>query len=217
MQIKNFTVDESLKELTEHRTVVLPMACYETTINDNINGFIPLHWHEEFQFVVVIKGEAMFQINEDKIIVREGEGIFINTGCLHMAKDQKGTGCVYICLNVSPSFVLSHELYAHFVDPYIHATNIPYLRLSPKELWAYQILQSIKEISGIIKEKATYYEIDISMQLTSIWKNLIKNGVPLEYEQKEALKNERMKEMLNWIHQHYAEKFYWKILRKLVI
>ncbi|MEK9197215.1 helix-turn-helix domain-containing protein [Ureibacillus sp. 179-F W5.1 NHS] len=206
MQIKNFTVDESLKELTEHRTVVLPMACYETTINDNINGFIPLHWHEEFQFVVVIKGEAMFQINEDKIIVREGEGIFINTGCLHMAKDQKGTGCVYICLNVSPSFVLSHELYAHFVDPYIHATNIPYLRLSPKELWAYQILQSIKEISGIIKEKATYYEIDISMQLTSIWKNLIKNGVPLEYEQKEALKNERMKEMLNWIHQHYAEK-----------
>lgn len=206
MQIKDFTVDDSLQELTEHRTVVLPIACYETTIKENINGFIPLHWHEELQFVLVVKGEAMFQINEEKMIVREGEGIFINSGCLHMAKDQNGTGCVYICLNVSPSFVLSHELYATFVDPYIQATNIPYLLLSSETLWANQIFQSMKEISRCINEKEPYYEIEISLQLTRLWKSLIKNGVPLEYEQKETLKNQRMKEMLNWIHQHYAEK-----------
>lgn len=206
MQIKDFIVDQSLKELTEHRTVVLPIACYETTISENKNGYIPLHWHDEFQFVLVVKGEAIFQINEENITVQEGEGLFINSGCLHMAKDNNDSGCTYICLNVSPAFVLSQELYTTFVNPYIQATNIPYLFLLPKELWANNILDSIMEIHQLLKQNPPYYEIDISVHLTLIWKNLIINGIELEYEQMEMLKSHRMKQMLNWIHLHYAEK-----------
>ncbi|GKU84151.1 putative HTH-type transcriptional regulator YdeC [Niallia sp. NCCP-28] len=206
MQIKNFIVDHSLKELTEHRTVVLPIACYETTINQNINGYIPLHWHDEFQFVLVVKGAAIFQINEEKMTVREGEGLFINSGRLHMAKDNNDSGCIYICLNISPSFMLSQELYTTFINPYIQATNIPYLRLDPKEIWAANILDSIRQINLLIKQHPPYYEIDISVHLTLVWKNLIINGVQLEYEQTEMVKSHRMKQMLNWIHLHYDEK-----------
>ncbi|MDT8860786.1 AraC family transcriptional regulator [Alkalihalobacillus sp. MEB130] len=206
MQIKDFMIDQNLKELTEHRTVMLPFACYETTINKNINEHIPLHWHDELQFILVRKGEASFQVNEEKLTVREEEGLFINSGCLHMAKDQIDSGCVYICLNVSPSFILSQELYTTFVTPYIQATNLPYLHLVPKELWAKNILDSLMKIYQLTKENQPYYEIDISVHLTLMWKNLIMNGVQLEYEQKEMIKNQRMKQMLNWIHTHYAEK-----------
>lgn len=206
MQIIDFKVDQSYKELTEHRTVVLPIACYETTINQNINGYIPFHWHDEFQFVLIVKGEAIFQINGEIIVVREGEGLFINSGILHMAKDKDDSSCVYICLNVSPSFVLSHELYATFVNPYMQATNIPYVLLVPTENWATNILDIIMKISQLIKQKPPYYEIDISIKLTLIWKNLIINGLQLEHEPTELVKNHRMKQMLNWIHLHYAEK-----------
>ena len=206
MQIKKFMVDHSLKELTEHRTVVLPIACYETTINQNIHGYIPLHWHDEFQFVLVIKGEAIFQINEENINIEAGEGLFINSSCLHMAKDKNNSGCAYICLNVSPHFVLSQELYTTHVNPYIQATNIPYLRLVPREPWANNILSSMKRINQLIKQNPPYFEIDISLHLTLIWKNLIMNGIELEYEQTEVVKSHRMKQMLNWIHIHYAEK-----------
>ncbi|AWB45774.1 AraC family transcriptional regulator [Paenibacillus sp. CAA11] len=206
MQINDFRVDHRLKELTEHRTVVLPIACYQTTIKQNIHGFIPLHWHEEFQFVRILKGDCIFQINEDKIAVREGEGLFINSGCLHMATDQSDSGCVYICLNVAPSFVLSQELYTSYVSPYIQATNVPYLRLNSKELWAKSILDSMMKIHQLISQNPPYYEIDISLQLTIIWKSLIMNGVQLEYEQAEMVKSKRIKQMLNWIHEHYAEK-----------
>jgi len=206
VQIKDFVVDQSLRELTEHRTVVLPVACYVTTISENINGYIPLHWHEEFQFVLVVKGTAQFQVNEEPISVREGEGLFINSGCLHMVTDQEDSGCIYICLNVSPNFVLSHELYATYVSPYIQATNLPYVHLVPGEPWADYVLESITEIKQLIHQSPSFYEIDISMKLSSIWKNLIQNGIQLEFKQGELQKNERMKQMLNWIHQHYAEK-----------
>lgn len=206
MQIKNFMMDQNLKELTEHRTVELPIACYETIINQHINGYIPLHWHDEFQFVLVVKGEAIFQINEENVSVHEGEGLFINSGCLHKAKDQNESGCVYICLNVSPHFVLSQELYTSYVNPYIQATNLPYLHLDAKKIWAKNILDAIIKINQLIQKKSPYYEIDINIQLTFIWKNLIENGFQLKYEQTEMLKSQRMKQMLNWIHLHYTEK-----------
>jgi AraC-like DNA-binding protein/mannose-6-phosphate isomerase-like protein (cupin superfamily) len=206
MQIKDFMIDQSLKELTDHRTVVLPMACYETTINQNINGYIPLHWHDEFQFVLVIKGAAIFQINEAKTEIREGNGLFINSGCLHMAEDKDHTDCIYICLNVSPQFVLSQELYTTYVYPYIQATNLSYLCFDPKESWARNILDSIIKINQLIQKKSAFFEIEVSLQLNLVWQNLIINGFHLEYEQTKMLKSHRMKQMLNWIHLHYAEK-----------
>ncbi|WP_245979898.1 AraC family transcriptional regulator [Peribacillus asahii] len=204
--MKNFKVDQSLKELTEHRTVALPIACYETTIAQNIHGYIPLHWHEEIQFVLIVKGEAIFQINEEKLVVREGDGIVINSGFLHMAKEKNQSGCVYICLNVSPHFVLPQELYTTYVYPYIQATNLPYLYVDANEEWGKNILEAIVKINQWIRQKSPYYEIDITIQLTLIWQNLIINGFQLEYNQTEMLKNNRMKQMLNWIHLHYAEK-----------
>lgn len=54
MQIKDFRIDHRLKELTEHRTVLLPITCYETTISNNIHGFIPLHWHDELRYKKMI-------------------------------------------------------------------------------------------------------------------------------------------------------------------
>lgn len=55
-------------------------------------------------------------------------------------------------------------------------------------------------------KKSPYYEIDITVQLTLMWQNLIINGFQLKYEQSEMIRNKRMKQMLNWIHQHYTEK-----------
>ncbi|WP_205173522.1 helix-turn-helix domain-containing protein [Rossellomorea pakistanensis] len=204
--MKNFVVDRSLKELTIHRTVELPIACYETTINQNINGYIPLHWHDELQFVLIVKGEAVFQINEETLVVQEGDGLFINSGCLHMAEEKEQSGCVYICLNVSPYFVLPQELYTTYVYPYIQATNLPYLYIDVNETWGGNILDAIMKINQLIQQKSSYFEIDIAMKLMFIWQNLLINGFPLEYDQIEMQKSNRMKQMLNWIHLHYAKK-----------
>ncbi|WP_026695501.1 AraC family transcriptional regulator [Peribacillus kribbensis] len=214
MQIKDFEVDQSLRELTPHRTVVLPVACYETRISENIHGYIPLHWHDELQWVRVIKGEALFQINEEKVLVGENEGIFINSGRLHMAEESSLSGCVYICLNVSPDFVLPQELYTTYVKPYIQATNLSYVHVNTKTPWGKTILDTVTDIHQLMNQQLPFYEISITHKLTSIWQHILINGFPLEFEHTEMLKNQRMKQMLQWIHLHFDEKILLKDIAK---
>ncbi|MFC4560016.1 helix-turn-helix domain-containing protein [Virgibacillus kekensis] len=206
MQIKNIAIDQNLKELTQHRTVALPVACYNTTINQHLHGYIPLHWHDEIQFVLIIEGEAIFQVNEERLVLKEGNGLFINSGCLHMVEDNDNSGCTYICLNASPHILLSQELFTTYVAPYIQATNLPYVFIDSNELWGKNIIDAILKVKQLIEQSPQYFEIDITMQLALIWKNLIFNGFQPEYIQTEMLKSQRMKQMLNWIHLNYGEK-----------
>lgn len=202
------STDENLRELTKHHTFVMPIACYKSVIsNDNSNhiyGYVPLHWHEEIQFVSVLQGEGIFQVNEEYIELKEGDGLFINSGRLHMSKSN--TSCTFICLNVSPHYILSQELYNIYVKPYIEATNLPYILINTDELWGKNILNAIYQIYQYIDQKPQKYEVDISIKLTFIWKNLIASGFQLEFIESEELKNNRVKGMLSWIHQYYMEK-----------
>ncbi|WP_345807368.1 AraC family transcriptional regulator [Bacillus pumilus] len=206
MNNHHFLIDYNLKELTEHSTTTWSIALYHTKICDHRSGHIPLHWHDEFQFVFILEGEAEFHINEETICLKEGDGVFINSGCLHMAKDANGTTCTYLCLNVSPHFITANELFTTFVHPYMHASQTPYILLNRKDHWPNHIYQCIQTIQRLIDETPAYYELELNIQLITMWKCLLQNGFQIKYDARQHDKNERMKPMLNWIHQYYHEK-----------
>ena len=206
MGIENSKVNQNSKKKSKQRTAVLPIACYETTLDRHIHSFTPLHWHDEVEFILIIKGEATFQINEKEIVVKEGNGLFINSGCIHQVKKKGKIDCFYMCLNISPHFLLTQELYKSYVYPYIQSTNLSYLYIGVKENWEKNIVAAITKINQLIQEKPPYFEIEVTIQLRVIWRNLITNNFYLEYNQKETIKVARMKRMLNWVHLHFAEK-----------
>lgn len=202
MQITDFQLNAQLQELTKHHTVTLPVACYETTIQANVHGYIPLHWHEELQWIVVLQGSAQFQVNEEYMTVSKGEGLFINQAQLHGAKDDAKNSCIYRCLNVSPLFIMSNELYAAYVQPYLQANS--YMRLTKSTSWSNQVLAHLQAIYTLLETKHPLFEFDLTIHLTQLWKEMIigfQQGIAL----RQPIQNERMKQMLQWIHTHYAE------------
>ncbi|MES9769298.1 AraC family transcriptional regulator [Bacillus altitudinis] len=206
MHNHHFLIDNNLKELTEHSTTTWPIALYHTKIRDHMSGYIPLHWHDEFQFVFILEGEAEFHINEKILNIQQGDGVFINSGCLHMAKDANGTTCTYICLNVSPHFITANELFTTFVHPYMHASQTPFILFNRKDGWPNQIYQCIQIIQRLIEQTPAYFELELNIQLITIWKCLLQNRFQLTYDARKHDRNEHMKHMLNWIHEHYHEK-----------
>lgn len=203
----NFKIDTtSLQELTTHRTTTLPLACYKTDIRQHVQGHIPLHWHDELQFVLMIRGNARFQIYDQQLSVQQGDGLFINSGSLHIAEAVSDGDCTYICLNVAAHFITAHDLYAVCVHPYVQATNLPFIPIPCHEGWGNAILQGIQAMWLLLQERQPFFEMKLAAQLTSMWQHLITSGFQPHYSQAEMIKNERIKQMLEWIHVHYAEK-----------
>lgn len=89
MQVYNIKIDENKKEKTNHGIYEFPIQIYESFLEKNVLGFINWHWHEEMQFCLVTKGEVDFYVLENKYTLEKGQGIFINSGFLHMAKPKK--------------------------------------------------------------------------------------------------------------------------------
>ena len=79
MQTYHILIETNQKETTLHGTFEFPVAIYTTQISKNVLGFIDWHWHDELQLCLVAKGQVEFQVNEDKIVLNEGEGIFFSS------------------------------------------------------------------------------------------------------------------------------------------
>ncbi|WP_339256170.1 AraC family transcriptional regulator [Paenibacillus sp. FSL R5-0713] len=206
MQNIEFIIDHNLKEMTEHRTDALSVACYETTIVQHVHGHIPLHWHDELQFVAVLQGKALFHINDQKIAVPKGDGIFINSGMMHMAEDHGvSENCIYLCLNLSPHVIMPSDLYMKYVHPYVTATNLPFLYIERTNVWGEKFLDTIARIRGEFVDQVPFYEVNVASAVLDMWKMLIMNGYSLEHDPSEMSRNKRMKDMLQWIHLNYAD------------
>lgn len=76
----NSSTDERGKERVRHGSALFPVACYDTDL-----GQYPVswHWHTELEAVVVTQGAAVFAVGQERFTVRQGEGIFFNSGVLH--------------------------------------------------------------------------------------------------------------------------------------
>ena len=68
------------KERVRHGTALFPVAFYDTDLRQYP---VSWHWHTELEAVVVTQGAAVFAVGQERFTVRQGEGIFINSGVLH--------------------------------------------------------------------------------------------------------------------------------------
>ena len=104
MQVYDIHLNKQRREETLHGSFALPLAVYTTVIRRNVLGFVNWHWHEELQFCLVTRGAVEFHVSETVLSLSPGQGIFINAGQLHMARDGDGQGA-YLCLDFHPRLI----------------------------------------------------------------------------------------------------------------
>ena len=212
MQIYNIKIDQNNRETTNHGCYEFPVVIYETVLEKNVLGFVNWHWHEELQFCVVTEGTVDFYVCENKYTLQKGEGIFINSQYIHMAKPASNPLNSYICIDFHPKLVGAFQgsiIEKKYVNPYLNSRNIKSVVLNGEASWQKDILERIKEINDLNHEKNDTYEFDIYLKLLYIWKNIITN-VKINYNDKDSVpKTEdenRLKSIFSYIHENYMNK-----------
>ena len=223
MQITDIPIDGSQRETTLHGTPEFPVALYHSVMSRNILGFTNWHWHDELQFCLVTEGEICFFMNERQFSIRQGDGIFIGGGCLHMAKPVGTPASSYLCLDVSHRLLCGFSgsvFERRYVSPYLHDPLMEGTALVASIPWQNTILKEIREISAWYENKSFGYEFEIWAALSRIWLTLLKNRTRLEEgggrSHSRLRNNTTVQEIIRYITRHYAERISMKKIAEAV-
>lgn len=113
-----------------------------------------LHWHREFEFLVLTRGNIIFTIEEREYELHVGDCVFVNSNLLHSAKTADGHACSFFAIVFSYE-VLEDDIHSAFARKYIRPV------LSGKYLFEEYIQEDM--VSGIfmpIPEQAGIREVD---------------------------------------------------------
>lgn len=110
---------KSFEEHVIHGDIDFPVGIY--TINKQDEVVIPLHYHKEFEFLILTNGKAKVQLENTAVCLNSSEGVFVNSETLHSAVNMGNTACSFVAIVFSPNFITSEydNIYIKFVRPII--------------------------------------------------------------------------------------------------
>lgn len=204
----NVTTDSRGREMVRHGTPMFPLACYDEDLRDYS---VEWHWHEEFEFILVREGMLKVYVENDRIRLRPGEGIFINSGVLHAAERMGEEPGRYLSA-VFHGRLLGGSADSVFwqktVRPLMKDPELRYLLLKADDSWQKETADCVSHAWEAVAEERDDYENEARYQLTKALgiMNARRPASELHISGQEKRNAERMKVMLQYIEDHYAEE-----------
>ncbi|MGL5436450.1 MAG: helix-turn-helix domain-containing protein [Lachnospiraceae bacterium] len=204
------TIDIDLHEKEIRGTPMFPCGSYKTTVGDNHTKLIPWHWHEEVEIMFITKGTLKVEVPNNTIIIKEGEGAFINSSVLQTAVNLNNDICQLDSFVFDPSLIfgsLENAIEQKYVRPLITAPELSLIRFGTETAWHREVLQHMKAAFQVYSEEMFGYELLVRDHLSKLWFLIVTNHQNQLSMQQNTRNAEavRTKEMLAYIHTNYAE------------
>lgn len=201
-----------LESRARHGTSGFPLGCYR---DDLMRAPVPAHWHNALEFSIVTQGQAEFLLGTRRIVLGEGEGVFINAGTLHaitaVSPDAFTDTVVFFPQLIAGD---SESVFWHYVAPLIHSSNtFPATVLKKNIPWQKTCIEATGEALAAFCEENFGYEFRVREALSRSICNLLaqSNGYAAAQEDGPATmrsvaqrRSERLKTMISFIHKRYT-------------
>ncbi len=216
MQIFDIPINSNRMETTWMGTFDFPLAVHENDLKKNVLGFVNWHWHYQLQLTYVIRGTISVFFDQQIIDLKEGQGIYLNPEVLHMIRDRYDSDAMFITLNVNPKLLTSFPnsvFERSYVRPVFRSPAADAVVLDPGVSWQKKILDAAKSIEQAYKQKGFGWELAVSSSLYALWhalvchlqKSIEERDAPAAKEAR-MRRNQRIKEILSYIREHFTEK-----------
>lgn len=204
MKAKNINTDRSRQEITKN-IPGFPVSCYLSEFTSGTYDHIDWHWHVEFQLCLTISGAVVWNTGNQQITADAGEGIFINSRCVHMARPCS-EDTVFFCLDFPPDFLCTDkkgDLYKESVLPVSEETGLCGKRIDRQIRQGAEILDILRNMAEDFEEKAAGYEFEIAGNVLRIWKRL-RSFLGSDIRRETGSADDRFREMLMYLQRHYS-------------
>lgn len=202
-------IKENQKEAKEHGNYSFPVHVSLETIQSYEHGSFLWHWHPEIELTWIVSGEIEYRVNEQTYYLKEGEGIFGNSGTLHSGYMKDLQECTYLSITFHPRFLYGYEhsiLQSKYVE-FITSNELwASLHLSPQVSWQKEVLETMKEIHETWNQSADDYELQIHILLMKIWQKFYNyySALP-ESKNKSTQHLQRLREIISYLQLNYDQ------------
>jgi AraC-like DNA-binding protein len=189
---------------------MFPMATY--TINRNSGEkILDCHWHDEWEFLLVTAGKAIFQIEASYYEVHSGQAVFINGGNIHAGYPQQNSSCTYCAIVFDPILFCSSSfdvLQTKFIDPLIKGQYVLPEFISGNCEWEKTVIQYFLKILNTCMDGQQAFELVVKAELLLTLSEFVKNNTfPIDSKSYlTSYKSNQMKKILSYIHSNYNKK-----------
>lgn len=205
MQNCEIKTNENNEELVQHGDYEFPCAVYFSDIDIYTASEIAWHWHKEIEIVVLYEGNVSLETAKESIILKKGDGVFINSEELHYFKKLGDEKCVLISYVFDKSFVIGDKgsiIERKYIEPLVQNKTLSLFKISET------LSRKLEEVFFEYEDKKFGVEINIRNILSSVLLEIIIENREKLIEKKtyKNLDNQRIKGMLDFIQKNYSNE-----------
>lgn len=187
-----------------------PYIASRAELDRYIGRTAPWHWHRAVELFYMESGALEYETPAGKILFPAGSGGLLNANVLHMTRAVSQTENTVQLLHIFDASLLAGEagsrIEQKYVAPIVTAPQIGLIPLFPDNQEQEVILGRIRGAFQL-SENDFGYEMKLREALTQIWLLLFAQcRAVLSKSGKNSKSNDKIKQMLIYIHEHYAEK-----------
>lgn len=201
-------IDSQMRELLEHGTAAFPAACYHDDLREEE---VPWHWHEELEVAIVTEGCAVVAAGEKNYTIHKGEGFFVNSGILHGCWNVDSSDCRFHSLVFHPRLVggsIDSVFYQKYMLPLIENHCLDSFHFTLSERWQKVALDFIEQGWQACVHEPAGFEFKVRSALSELIVLIQENLPCIQHfiNEKTLRDGERIKQMLQFIHEYYREE-----------
>lgn len=199
-----FQTTPNQEEAFENSARTVAFRCLYAT-GDNLQGkLFPWHWHSAFEIDLVTGCDTRFEFEGTILDIPVGNAVFINSQKIHAYQPQNPVKCRIYALLFEPVLLAGQyngEIFRKYVAPVLNSeiTGVEIPAADPTFVY-------IQEMIRLCAEEPQYYEIRVRTQVEEFWCRLLDKITAVQLQPSSHREDSvRIKEMLNYIHNHYGE------------
>lgn len=199
--------DEALRSKLEYGTPDFPFACYTDELERYKSRCVEWHWHREFEFSYVLGGDVVCHLGPDRLELKGGDGLFINSGTIHRF-ETAGHG-VLANFIFSPEFLAepSSVIYLKYVRP-VFSARLGYVPLRQEDPDSAPMLRLLRDTDQTLRSQPFGKELLLRDRVSALWYLFLERHLEVLSEQTDrgGLAMERLQRMMAYIHTHYPDQ-----------
>lgn len=206
----NIDIMQDASEIVHYDNQKLPLYIRRGILSSYPDMRALCHWHEDIELICILDGEMYYDINGKKILLKQGDSLFVNTRQMHYGYSNHHMECSFICILFHPALLMNSPFISEkYIEPVINS-DLEYLQFSTDSTDGNHLLSLIKQMIQMKENADTTqsFELNIMSTLFSVWNAIYDTCKKMELLILDTPKQPDLlvqKKMVSYIYQKYSE------------